>query len=475
MAAIVVVGGGVAGLACAWRLAREGHDVEVLEREAVPGGRMRTERHGDYRLDRGAQFVSSAYRNLHRVARELGLGPAIHPLENARNAVLRDGRLVPSDPDGVAELLRSPILSPGSKLRLGRLGLELLRHWRRLDPLRPERAAALDGEDLHRLLTRTVGPEARDFLFVPAVAATFDSEPEHLSGAFGLLVLRLVLGGFRLQWMEGGLGRMTGALAASVPVRSGCEALAVESEAGGARVRYRAGTREGRVVADAAVVAVPGPLVPSLCPKLAPGERGFFEGVRYAEGAIGHCLLEEPPRDLPGYGVAFPRSAGLELYGLAVDHRKPGVAPEGAGLVNAALTEAAAARLRDAPDDRVAALVLETLARTPVGPLRAREVVVHRWRHMLPQLRPGYLPRLAAFLRRRERSPRLAFAGDYLVGPFTEAALTSGLRAAAEIERALETTPRRAAPGPPGPRSGVGLRGQRPLAPGAGPGRPEMV
>jgi predicted NAD/FAD-dependent oxidoreductase len=58
---------------------------------------------------------------------------------------------------------------------------------------------------------------------------------------------------------------------------------------------------------------------------------------------------------------------------------------------------------------------------------------------MLPQFRAGYLPQLAAFLGRSAaiRSPRLAFAGDYLVGPYTEAALTSGLRAANEIEAAL--------------------------------------
>jgi predicted NAD/FAD-dependent oxidoreductase len=60
-------------------------------------------------------------------------------------------------------------------------------------------------------------------------------------------------------------------------------------------------------------------------------------------------------------------------------------------------------------------------------------VVVHRWPALVPQFYPGYHGALRRFVRRRERTPRLFFAGDYLVGPYTEAALTSGLRAADEV------------------------------------------
>ena len=66
-----------------------------------------------------------------------------------------------------------------------------------------------------------------------------------------------------------------------------------------------------------------------------------------------------------------------------------------------------------------------------------RGAVVHRWESMLPQFRSGYLRALADFLARTERTPRLVFAGDYLVGPTTEAALTSGLRAATETALGL--------------------------------------
>jgi len=436
-ARVLVVGAGIAGLTAAWRLQRAGYDVEVFEREAAPGGRMRSERHGEFLLDRGAQFIASGYRNLHALAGELGIADQIRPVAVSNNAILRGGRLEPGDYGSPADLLHSRLLSARARLRLARLPFELWRHRHVLDPLRPERAAEIDREDLAVWGRRVVGDEALEFLLAPAFSSTFDSDPEHLSGAFALLALRFVMAGFRLQAFAGGTGLLTRTLAERLQVRLGWEVRAITSDARGACVEVvtSSGSREHR--ADAVVVAVPGSCVSGICADLREDERRFFSQVHYAKGGIVHFLLEEPPKTLPFYGVAFPRSAGLDLYGLAVDHHKPGAAPRGAGLVNCALTETAARRLADEPDERWTECALDALAATPVGRLEPTRAVVHRWDPMLPQFRAGYLPELARFLARDDPSPRLAFAGDYLVGPYTEAALTSGNRAANAIARSL--------------------------------------
>ena len=87
-----------------------------------------------------------------------------------------------------------------------------------------------------------------------------------------------------------------------VRVRLGCDVTRVETETHGARVHYRMGDREGRVVADAVVVAVPGNRVSDLCVKLTPDERGFFEALRYLSGISVFLMLESAPSTLACQG-----------------------------------------------------------------------------------------------------------------------------------------------------------------------------
>jgi len=58
---VAIVGGGVAGLACALSLVRQGVDFLLFEKEPVPGGRVRTDELDDFLLDRGFQIYLPAY------------------------------------------------------------------------------------------------------------------------------------------------------------------------------------------------------------------------------------------------------------------------------------------------------------------------------------------------------------------------------------------------------------------------------
>ncbi|WP_426362006.1 NAD(P)/FAD-dependent oxidoreductase [Streptomyces sp. E-08] len=58
---VVVVGAGAAGLACAADLTARGLSVRLLEADAAPGGRMRTDRVAGFTVDRGFQVFNTSY------------------------------------------------------------------------------------------------------------------------------------------------------------------------------------------------------------------------------------------------------------------------------------------------------------------------------------------------------------------------------------------------------------------------------
>src|SRR4051794_19676600 len=67
MTDVLVVGAGLAGLACARHLVGSGLEVRVLEAGDAVGGRVRTDLVDGFRLDRGFQVLNTGYPELGRV------------------------------------------------------------------------------------------------------------------------------------------------------------------------------------------------------------------------------------------------------------------------------------------------------------------------------------------------------------------------------------------------------------------------
>jgi oxygen-dependent protoporphyrinogen oxidase len=440
LASIVVVGGGIAGLTCAWQLRRAGNNVDVLEKADCVGGRLRAETRDGFILDWGASQIRSGDRGFRDLATKLGISGQLRRVGGTGDVILRNGVFAAADLQTPTALFFSPLLSAAAKLRLLGLGAELAWNWRNMDPRRPERMVGLDRGNLAAVLRRIVGEECVEHLFEPSFRASYGCALNELSWPFGLLAMQATLRAGRPVAFEGGMGGLTSKLAESLPVRRDCEVQHIETETAGVRIHYRQAGREGRVVADAVVLAVPGCEVATLCPKLTPDERGFFEEVRYTRGIAVSMMLARAPRTLSMRRVAFPRPAGLGLSELSVENHKPGYAPAGAGLLRALLTPSACDRKWHVKDTEIAGYVAEELARTPIGRLEIRDTTVRRITSILPIFHPGYFARLARFNQRLDRSPRIAFAGDYLIGPSVEGAITSGMRAANEIGQDLRAS-----------------------------------
>lgn len=122
---IAIVGGGLAGLACARTLQLAGKNFMLFEAAPCVGGRQRTSRRDGFILDHGFQVVLSSYD----AVAELCVTAALRPCWFELGALLHDGKSLThlaSPLENPVTALFSSALSIGDKLRLAVLGAELL-------------------------------------------------------------------------------------------------------------------------------------------------------------------------------------------------------------------------------------------------------------------------------------------------------------------------------------------------------------
>ena len=126
---VMVIGAGLAGLACARALTERGLKVTLLECEDRAGGRVRTEVEHGFRFDRGFQVLLTGYPETKRQLdyRALDLREFLPGA-----LVFRGGRFHSfadpfRDPWGALPLLFDPIISPRDKLLVARMRFRLAR------------------------------------------------------------------------------------------------------------------------------------------------------------------------------------------------------------------------------------------------------------------------------------------------------------------------------------------------------------
>src|SRR5688572_24204018 len=99
MARYLVIGGGITGLAAAWRLVQlpNEHQVLLLEGSARAGGILRSERRDGFLLEEGPDSFLTSKPACIELARELGLEAELLSVspEQRWSSIVRGGRLYP--------------------------------------------------------------------------------------------------------------------------------------------------------------------------------------------------------------------------------------------------------------------------------------------------------------------------------------------------------------------------------------------
>lgn len=240
---VLVVGAGLAGLACARTLERAGLSVIVVEAADEVGGRMRTDRVDGFLCDRGFQIVNPAYPALRRLVdldalelRSFDAGVAVR--HDRGLAVLADPR---REPRLLPATLRSGYLDVGELAALSRWAAPALRPSELICGPDTTLAASLAAAGVNGRLRREV--------LEPFLAGVLADSSGQTSAAFVRLLVRCFLLGTP-GVPAAGVQSLPRQIAAGLqtPVRCG---VRVQTVSRGGRVE----TDHGPLKAPAVVVA----------------------------------------------------------------------------------------------------------------------------------------------------------------------------------------------------------------------------
>ncbi|HET9059474.1 MAG TPA: NAD(P)/FAD-dependent oxidoreductase [Acidimicrobiales bacterium] len=419
---VVVVGAGIAGLSAAHHLARAGAHVVVLDAADRVGGRMTTDIVEGAYVDRGAQFLSSHYREIRYLAGAAGLANKMVRVR-APSGVVRRAKVhtvvtgrpwtaVTRGLFGFREVL--PLLRAG--LRHGvenrRLSLSDYADWAPFD----DRLASV-------AVTEELGRVAAEYLVEPMLAGFYFQEPEQTSHALSSWLLQHGMGSPQILALAGGLGSLPEALAAPREVRLCQQVSSIRVSGAGVAVV----SNGAEAYFDAAVLAVPAPKARTLYKAAFPPEDELL-ATRYSSTVnltlrLGRGQLGE----LSGlYGLLVPRSERGAIAAVAVEDRK--YPAQDAHFLNVMLAGASGKRLLDAPEDDLLSEVLPELARYVKGD--AELLRCYRWRDAEPLSPVGRARAIATYRTGLPPTARVILAGDYMSAPTTEGAAQSGRWAA---------------------------------------------
>ncbi len=441
---IVILGGGVTGLAVAHALLRPAgaFDLTLLEREPHLGGNVRTVRREGFVLDGGPDSWVASKPHATALAKSLGLEPRFIPTkpENRHVYIAWGGMLHPLPegmvlgiPTEILPIVKTPLFSWDAKLRMG------------LEPLIPPRAWRDDeDESIGDFVARRLGDEVAQRLAGPLLGGIFAGDASELSvrAAFPQFVEAEMRHGSLVRAMralraarqssaggegsaflslEGGLGELIDALAAriapQVSLRTGTAARRVTArEGGGFHVEL---TNGETIDADDLVLASPLPVTATLARDVDPALADALAAFDAASTATVFLAYPESAvtRKLDATGFLVPREMRRPILASTwVSSKWEHRAPEGTVLLRVFFGGSTGEAILENGDGELVSLAREELS-TLMG-IEATPLFTHvfRFTRASPQPRVGHLGRVRAVKEHLRRWPGLHIAGNGFEG-----------------------------------------------------------
>jgi len=482
---VVVIGGGLAGLAAAEALLNEPSKesvagdagtrrVTLIEPSGRVGGVVETVRRDGWLIERSADNFLAARPEGVALVERVGLaGELIGVDPRVRRAlILHHGRTqaVPLGfrliaPGVLKSILTTPLLSPLGRLRL------------LCERFVPARDRNLTDESLEQFAVRRLGREAFEQLVQPLAAGIWTADPARLSMAAACPEF------FAMEIRDGSLWageQKRGRAAAGAPqaagarygqfltLASGMETLPrrLADQLVARGVQFMTASATGlqqrpddvwevslsavvggkeiagavslptTIEADAVIVAVPSTKAAELLRPCDSTLATALAAIEYAGSAIVSLgfAREDVAHPLDAAGVVVPRREGRRILAVSFSSQKfPGRAPEGSVLMRTFVGGALDPETAALDDGRLLPLVLAELRDVLGVRGTPRLVQIDRWRGAMPQYTVGHADRVATIQRLVATHRGLAMAGAAYEGVGIPQVIASGQAAAASL------------------------------------------
>lgn len=456
MKRVIIIGGGISGLAAAHRLIELSQSnpiqLTLLEASSRLGGTIRTRRREGFLLEHGPDSFISEKPEAVALAKRLGIeSRLIETNANYRRSfIVRNGRLRPVPegfqllaPSRIWPFLTSDVFSFIGKARMG------------ADLFLPRKITnGTNDESLASFVRRRLGREALERMAQPMVGGIYTADPETLSLRATLprfldmerehrsLILAMRAGtekkgtsGARYSLFlsfDRGMEVLVEGLRSAIGedrFRLNTRVVAVERKRG-----WKIKTDLGETLeADAICLAVPAYVAAQLVANVNQTLGSQLNRIKYASTATVNFAY---PRDaiqhpLDGFGFVVPYVEKLSLIACTFSSVKfPGRAPDDHVLLRAFVGGALQPDMFELETSEMLGRVesdLRGLLQIRSKPLFAE---VSKWQNSMPQYEVGHLDRVAAIEKDLEQLPGLTLAGNAYRGAGIPDCIRSGEAAA---------------------------------------------
>jgi len=447
---VIVVGGGISGLASAWGIQQQGARVLVLETGSRAGGCIATSREQGCLLESGPNSALETTPLIKPLLEALGIaGARIPATPEARNRyILRQGRLnaLPLSPFA---FLTTPLFSTRAKLRLFR------------EPF-IARGAPDAEESVAAFVRRRLGVEFLDYAINPFVGGVYAGNPEMLSVAAAFPRLH------ELEQKHGSLirGQLFGARARgrnpekskqSAPMFAFREGMQMLTDAIAQRLlRVELGTEVESVTAGdncyvinansagarrefcarAVLLAVPAYAAARLVAPFAPPAAAALAAIPYPPVAVVHSAYRRSAiaHPLDGFGMLVPECERRQILGTIFSSTLFGNrAPDGLVLLTTFVGGARQPELARLDENEIADTAHAEHAALLGAAARPEFVRIRRWPRAIPQYSLGHSARIKQVEEAEHRFPGLFFCANYRGGVSIGDCIKSADRAAGEV------------------------------------------